>query len=85
MTSVAFSPDGHTLAAGSDGHDTVTLWDVTDPTRPTQIGQPLTGPVDVTSVAFSPDGHGEIGSRAAAFAEPPGVLRPISPNSPWSK
>ena len=40
---VAFSPDGHTLAAGSaDGR--IWLWNVTDPAHATQIGQPLTGP-----------------------------------------
>jgi WD40 repeat protein len=54
---VAFSPDGHTLATAS--HDrTVRLWDVTDPTRPTPLGEPLTGhTVTVTEVAFSPNGH----------------------------
>ncbi len=55
--SVAFSPDGHTLAAGSaDG--TVWLWNVTDPAHVTQLGRPLTGPGSIVrSVAFSPDGH----------------------------
>ncbi|MEU4829908.1 serine/threonine-protein kinase [Streptosporangium sp. NPDC023615] len=54
VESVAFSPDGHTLAtAGLDG--TVRLWDVR--TRE-PIGTPLTGHISgVSSVAFSPDGR----------------------------
>jgi len=57
VTSVAFSPDGHTLASAStDGR--FNLWEVTDRTRPVRIGDPLTGHTDsVTSVAFSPDSH----------------------------
>ena len=57
MNSVAFSPDGHTLASG--GFDaTVRLWNLTDPTHPAPLGQPLHGHTDtVDSVAFSPDGH----------------------------
>jgi len=53
VNSVAFSPDGKTLASGSsDG--TVRLWDVA--TRQ-QIGTPLTSHTGgVLSVAFSPDG-----------------------------
>jgi WD40 repeat protein len=54
--SVALSPDGKTLAGGG-ADQTVRLWDLSDPTHPYQIGQPLTGHTDyVESVAFSPDG-----------------------------
>jgi eukaryotic-like serine/threonine-protein kinase len=57
FNSVAFSPDGHILAAGNE-LSTVQLWDVADPARPVALGQPLTSPTaGVNSVAFSPDGH----------------------------
>ena len=56
VDSVAFAPDGHTLASGSFD-STVILWDVTDPARPSRLGQPLSGHTSfVWSVAFAADG-----------------------------
>jgi WD40 repeat protein len=53
VQSVAFSPDGKTLASGH-GNGTITLWDVA---RRKQLRDPLTGhSSSVASVAFSPDG-----------------------------
>ena len=54
--SVAFSPDGHTLAAGAtDG--TTWLWQVSHPGRAAPLAE-LTGPAhQVYSVAFSPSGR----------------------------
>jgi WD40 repeat protein len=48
-TSLAFSPDGHRLAAGGWG---VAVWDMADPLHPTFASKP----VWVSSVAFSADG-----------------------------
>ena len=53
--SVAYSPDSHTVAAGS-GDEKVWLWNIANPARPARLGQPLTGFASaVLSVAFSPD------------------------------
>ena len=53
VTSVAFSPDGQTLASGSWDH-TIKLWNLTTG----QEVRTLTGHTDIVrSVAFSPDGQ----------------------------
>lgn len=54
--SLAFSPDGNTLAAGTT-NGTITLWDASDPGDPVLLGDPLDSHSnDVWSVAFGPDG-----------------------------
>ncbi len=51
--SVAYSPDGRTLASGSSDNN-ITLWDRASHQH---LGDPLTGHSDtVTTIAFSPDG-----------------------------
>ncbi|MDQ3763857.1 MAG: WD40 repeat domain-containing protein, partial [Actinomycetota bacterium] len=55
--SVAFNPDGRTLATGSIDQ-TVRLWDLSDRDRPRQLGPPLTEHTGVVEgVAFAPDGY----------------------------
>jgi DivIVA domain-containing protein len=54
VSSVAFSPDGHTLAAG-DGNGRTYLWDVAAGHRIAALTDPESG--GLSSVAFSPDGH----------------------------
>ena len=58
IDSVAFSPDGHTLASG-DTDGVVRLWDVADPAHPRLLGQPLSNGDDaaIESAVFSPSGN----------------------------
>jgi WD40 repeat protein len=62
LRTVAFSPNGRTLAVGGGSprtatDQTLTLWDVTHPATPTKTAD-LTGHTDqIRAVAFNPDGH----------------------------
>jgi eukaryotic-like serine/threonine-protein kinase len=57
VLSLAFAPDGHTLATASFDQ-TVRLWDLTDRDRPRLLDQPLIGHAGpVNREAFSPDGQ----------------------------
>ncbi|PZF99756.1 nSTAND1 domain-containing NTPase [Micromonospora deserti] len=54
---VAISPDGRTLAAGTRQGNTVVLWDISDRHAPVRRKAALTGPTSlVENIRFSPDG-----------------------------
>jgi WD40 repeat protein/energy-coupling factor transporter ATP-binding protein EcfA2 len=68
VVSTAVSPNGGIVATGTI-NGLVRLWDIRDPTRPGEIGGPLTGHTSyVYSVAFAPDG------RTVASAGADGVV-----------
>jgi WD40 repeat protein len=56
VSTVAFSPDGRTLASGSFDH-TAMLWDVSGRGRPTRLATLRGHSESVEAVAFSPDGR----------------------------
>ncbi|MEU9158511.1 hypothetical protein AB0D59_50325 [Streptomyces sp. NPDC048417] len=57
ISALAFSPDGHTLAAAVE-QTQIYLWDTKNPAHPKRLGKPLTNTNDgVTDVAFSADGR----------------------------
>ena len=74
VTSMAFSPDGRMLVAGtSDG--TVQLWNVTDPAHPSAVLPPLSTSTDIFCVAYSAHGHtvasgGDIAIQLWDFTDP---------------
>ena len=69
IDSLAFSPDGRTLAGGNHNSGTVRLWDLADPMRPRLRSSVPAGGGAVASVAFSPDGH------IVASGSPDGTVR----------
>jgi WD40 repeat protein len=81
VSSVAFSPRGHTLAVGTtDG--LVQLWDVSRLTSPVLRSQPPTDQLGVSCVAFSPDGRTLATASGDDTIELWDVTDPAQPTSP---
>ncbi|GGX42332.1 hypothetical protein GCM10010353_66900 [Streptomyces chryseus] len=71
FSALAFSSDGRTLAVADDHQ--LTLFDISRPSRPKRLGDPLVGPIDyssadpedhIVSLSFSPDGKTLVGTDA---------------------
>jgi WD40 repeat protein len=80
IDAMAFSPDSHTLAVASSREERdggVSLWDVTTPHLPRQIGRPLDWRAGerVTALTFSPDGRTLVAGASAAPGEIDGSAR----------
>jgi len=77
---VAFSPNGHILAAAYlDG--TIRLWDITSPADPQPLGQPLasSSSSNVNVLAFSPVGHTLASGNEGGAVELWDVANPAQP------
>src|SRR5262249_40040536 len=56
LRDIAITPDGRGLAAGGDDQ-TVRMWDITDPTRPAALPNPMGPASKIFSMAISPNGR----------------------------
>jgi len=78
VETVAFSPDGHILATGSDDQ-TARLWNITDPAHPQPLATLAGHTGSVRAAAFSPDGHTLATGSADATARLWNITDPAHP------